>query len=292
MLPEPHASLGLGFLVGLRSALPSELDEQLRIVGLTHIVVASGFNLTILVRIARRLLARYSKYQAFAGSIILIFGFLMITGASPAIIRAAVVTILSLLAWFYGRRFQPVLVILLGAAVTAGYNPLFIWFDVGWWLSFLAFAGVLIIAPIVTKKLYRDKSPQMIVQVAVETISAQLVATPLILALFGKISMVALLANIMVVPIIPFAMLATFVAGMLGLLIPISLAAWIALPARIILGYIVTVTRFFALPSWAQRDLNIGWLSMIIIYGIIVVMVAIAYRRTHMSFEKIPSVVE
>lgn len=292
VLPEPHASLGLGFLVGLRSALPEDFDDQLRVAGLTHIVVASGFNLTILVRLSRRLLANYSKYQAFAGSLALIAAFLAVTGASPSIVRASVVTILSLLAWYYGRRFQPVLIILLGAALTAGYSPLFIWFDIGWWLSFLAFAGVLILAPLITARFYAERTPPVLAQVAIETTAAQIMATPLILSLFGEMSLVALFANVAVVPLISFAMITTFVAGLAGLAVSGGLAAWFAVPAQLVLGYIVSVTRFFATPQWAQQDVHVSGAGMLLCYAVVLCVVVVYYRHSRFAFESAPSVVE
>jgi len=292
VLPEPHASLGLGFLVGLRSALPKDFDNQLKLVGLTHIVVASGFNLTILVRLSRRLFEKYSKYQAFTGSIVLIFAFLAVTGASPSIVRASVVTILSLTAWYYGRRFQPLLLILLGASLTAGFNPLFIWYDVGWWLSFLAFAGVLILAPMITNHFYGSSKPPLLMQVAIETTAAQILATPLILAMFGKVSLVALIANIATVPIIAFAMLTTFVAGIAGMVFTGGIAAWFALPARLILAYIISATRFFASPSWAQKAVNLNVVGMVLFYVLTILAIIIFYKRTRFAFEKVPSVVE
>jgi len=292
VLPEPHASLGLGFLVGLRSALPKDFDNQLKLVGLTHIVVASGFNLTILVRLSRRLFEKYSKYQAFAGSIGLIIAFLAVTGASPSIVRASVVTILSLTAWYYGRRFQPLLLILLGAALTAGYNPLFIWYDVGWWLSFLAFSGVLILAPMITGRFFGNSKPPVLMQVAVETTAAQVLATPLILAMFGKVSMVALIANIATVPLIAFAMLTTFIAGIAGMALAGGIAAWFALPARLLLAYIISATRFFASPSWAQKAVSVNVVEMILLYVLIILAVIVFYKRTRFAFEKVPSAVE
>ncbi len=292
VLPEPQASLGLGFLVGLRSALPDDLDEQLRIAGLTHIVVASGFNLTILVRLARRMLAKYSKYQAFVGSIVLICTFLAITGASPSMVRASVVTVLSLLAWYYGRRFQPVLIILLGAALTAGFNPLFIWYDLGWWLSFLAFAGVLILAPLLSAQLYGQKLPPLLMQVAIETTAAQIMAMPLILYTFGDMSLVALAANIAVVPFIPLAMLATFVAGVAGLILSGSIAAWFAVPAQLVLGYIVSATRFFASPSWAQQAVGVNLAVLVALYMAALGLILVLRKKSKVAFEKLPSVVE
>ncbi len=69
-IPEPQASLGIGYLTGQKSALPTELSEALQIAGLSHVVVASGYNLTILVRLARRLFMRISKFvSALASSL-------------------------------------------------------------------------------------------------------------------------------------------------------------------------------------------------------------------------------
>jgi len=292
VLPEPQASLGLGFLVGLRSSLPEDLDEQLRIVGLTHIVVASGYNLTVLVRLSRRILAKHSKYQAFAGSIALMLVFLAVTGASPSMVRASVVTALSLLAWYYGRRFQPVLIILLGAALTAGVNPLFIWHDLGWWLSFLAFAGVLVLAPLISARFLRDKSPPLLAQVAIETLAAQLLTMPLILFMFGQLSVVALVANVAVVPLIPYAMASTALAGLAGMALPGGFAGWLAVPAQLLLSYVVSAIRLFALPSWAQREVGIDVVGLVLLYALILGGTTVLYAKSKVTFSKIPSVVE
>lgn len=291
VLPEPQASLGLGFLVGLRSALPEDFDEQLRIVGLTHIVVASGYNLTILVRISRRLLAKRSKYQAFAGSVALVLGFIAITGASASITRAAVVTLLSLAAWYYGRKIHPVLIILLGAALTAGVSPVFIWHDLGWWLSFLAFTGVLILAPLITRLAFSKKSPPLLMQVGVETLSAQVLALPLIMYVFGDFSMVALIANLAVVPLIPFAMIGVFAGGLAGLVSTV-IGAWVAVPANLILSYVVQITQLLASPSWAKQEVSLSTLGMVMIYLTVVAVGFGIYRRTGLRFRETPSVVE
>lgn len=97
-IAEPQASLGLGYLVGQRRALPPELDQALVIAGLTHVVVASGYNLTILVRLARRLFVRISKYLSALAATTMIVAFMAVTGASPSMSRAGLVSGLSLAA--------------------------------------------------------------------------------------------------------------------------------------------------------------------------------------------------
>ena len=83
-IPETEAALGLGYLLGLRRALPTELVEVLQIAGLTHIIVASGYKLTILVRLSRRMFVRVSKYLATLSASSMILGFMAVTGMSPS----------------------------------------------------------------------------------------------------------------------------------------------------------------------------------------------------------------
>lgn len=261
VMPEPEASLGLGFLVGQKASLPPDLVEQLKTVGLTHIVVASGYNLTILVRFARRLLSRRSRYLALAGSLLLVVGFVLVSGFSPSMNRAAVVTILTLLAWYYGRKFHPILLILYVAATSALLYPSYVWGDLGWLLSFAAFTGVLVMAPLLSKLIFaKGTEPGAFLRLIIETVSAEIMTLPIIIASFGYIPVLALLANVLVAPVIPFAMLLTFIAGLVGLVIPwLALLAW---PASIVIAYVVAIVENLASPPWARFavEVPLGWL--------------------------------
>ena len=128
-ISEPSASLGIGYLLGQKSALPNDLIEAMKIAGLTHIVVASGYNLTILVRIGRRLFARVSKYLAMITGVIMIVGFIAMTGLSPSMTRAGLVAGLGLWAWYYGRTFHPITLLGIAAAATVAVNPAYVWGD-------------------------------------------------------------------------------------------------------------------------------------------------------------------
>ena len=119
-LPEPLASFSLGLLIGQRTTLPKTLTDQLSVVGLTHIVAVSGYNLTIIILAVQKLLGKRSKYQAALLTAFLIGSFLMVTGFSASIVRAAIVSQLSLAAWYYGRTFKPLVILLLAATLTAG----------------------------------------------------------------------------------------------------------------------------------------------------------------------------
>lgn len=251
LLQEPLASLGLGLLLGQKSQLPPDFSDALKVAGLTHIVVASGYNLTILVRLARRLFEKLSRYQALLWGVIMIIGFMAITGWSASMTRAGLVAGLSLWAWYIGRRFHPVTLLLLAAAVTSLAYPPYAWNDVGWSLSFAAFAGVLLLAPLMQAYFYGTEKPRFVVQLLIETIAAQLATLPIMLGIFGKFSVIALLGNIAVLPLVPLAMLLTFVAGLAGIFVPLA-AGLLALPAQFLLGYFVGVINWTAHMPWAQ----------------------------------------
>ncbi len=278
-IPDPEASLGVGYLVGQRRALPADLVMALQFAGLTHIVVASGYNLTILVRLTRRTFARVSKYIAALSATLLIFCFLSITGMSPSMVRAGIVTGLSLAAWYYGRRFHPLVLLAIAMAATVMINPSYAWGDLGWQLSFAAFAGVMIVAPLGQRYFFGNKKPGTIAQIFGETIAAQLVTAPIIIMAFGQFSNVAILANLFILPFVPLAMLLTFIAGIFGALLP-SLAASLSMPAYWLLHYMVIVAKFFADLPWSISEVRPSWWFVVVVYGVIVGFCVYMWRKT------------
>lgn len=262
---EPAASLGLGYLTGQRRALPPELDTALKVAGLTHIVVASGYNLTILVRLVRRLFARRSRYLVMYFSVMLVLGFMMVTGQSPSMVRAAFVSLISLLAWYFGRKFHPVTLLAFAAAVTGLYEPSYVWGNLGWQLSFASFTGVMILAPLLQRYFFGDSKPSLVRQIVGETISAQIMAAPLILYAFGQISNVALISNVLILPLVPLAMLLTFITGTVGYLVP-ALVQMIGLPAQWLLDYMVWVAEKTASISWAQTQATVLFAGLVLAF--------------------------
>lgn len=289
-IPEPQAGLGIGFLTGQHTSLPESLVNDLRILGLTHIIVASGYNLTILVRFARRYLMKISKYTALLGSVFLIIGFMMVAGSSPSMTRAGLITGLSLAAWYYGRKIHPLVLLFFSAALTALANPAYLWGDLGWYLSFAAFAGVLILAPLLLDYFWGEREPNAILRVVVETFSAQILTAPIIAFAFGQYAPLALLSNLLILPMIPLAMVLTFIAG-IGSFFFSSLAAFVGYPARILLNYMtLIVDKLSGLPM-AQGEVTFPLGTLLAAYFSIIAVCIFIWRRTHHDFTQ-DSVVE
>lgn len=278
-LPEPVASFALGLLIGQRNTLPDDVNKQLSAVGLTHIIAVSGYNLTIIVRAVRRFGRKRSKYQTTILSILLILGFLLVTGFSASIVRAAIVSILSLGAWYYGRKFRPLLLLSLAAVLTAGWNPLYIWSDIGWYLSFLAFYGVIVLVPLVIKRFSPKKSPKPLTYLLLESTAAQIMTAPLILYIFGVTSTVALISNLLIVPLVPLAMLLALGAGLAGMLVSV-IAGWLAWPAKILLTYMLDIVSLLSRIPHAAISRSLPLASLICLYVVLAFISFVIWRKT------------
>ena len=243
-LPDKQASLGLGYLLGQKSGVDKSFQESLRTVGLTHIIVASGAHLGVLVGIARKIFGKFSRFSSLLSGLIFMFLFIGITGLSASMLRAGLVTGLSLIAWYYGRNVQPARIIFLVAAITLIINPAYLT-DLAWLLSFASFFGILIVAPILIKFFYNQtKKPGFIASTFISSISAALLCTPILLYFFGSVSLISVIANILILPTISIAMGLTFLTGLFAIFIPI-LANFIGQLDLLLLNYQISVVEFF-----------------------------------------------
>jgi competence protein ComEC len=283
VIGDPQSSLGIGYLTGQRTALPEDLNENLRILGLTHIVVASGYNLTILVRFSRRLFSRVSKYLSVLTGFLLVFSFILVTGLSPSMTRAGLVTGLCLIAWYFGRTIHPFILLCFAAGLTALINPSYVWGDLGWYLSFAAFGGVLILAPLIIHYFWGENRPNSLMQIVVETSSAQLMTMPIIALAFGQYAPLAIVSNLLILPFVPFAMIATFLAGISSLSFGAS-GKWLAQPAELILGYMTSIVEYLATVPIAIAEVDYSSAWLIASYALIATFALFLFRRTRHNF--------
>jgi competence protein ComEC len=268
-LPEPLGSFAMGLLIGQKVNLPDEIYQQLLMVGLVHIIAVSGYNLTIILRATNRAVGARSKRLSTLLGLALIVIFLLFAGASASIVRAAVVSSLALAAAYYGRNVKPLLLILLAAMLTGWWNPYYVWSDLGWYLSFLAFCGVMILAPMLLARMPRRLQGSLIFAMALETFCAELVATPYIIHVFGQTSLVGIVANVLVAALVPLAMLLSLLAGLAGMLVPV-LAGWIAWPAKLVLTYMLDTAKLLSdIPHVFVENMVLGLFELLAIYVVI-----------------------
>lgn len=176
ILAEPQSSLASGILLGVKRNIPDDFKEALSVTGTTHIVALSGFNVTIIAIILGSILANYfNKKKVFIISLLLIITFVLLTGAAPSVVRAAIFSLLIIFGKTLGRRADQTNLMLLAALVMVLFNPFILMDDVGFELSFLAFCGLLYISPfmkIILEKTIIRKTSKYFQDTLTETLSA------------------------------------------------------------------------------------------------------------------------
>lgn len=282
-IKDPEAALANGFLVGAQTSLPEKLDADLKLLGLSHIVVASGYNLTILVRFARRLFSRVSRFASLVAALLLVLVFMSITGFSPSMVRAAIVVVLSLLAWYYGRKVHPLTLLLLSAGISVLLQPSYAWGDVGWLLSFGSFVGVLILGPLLHSYFWHKKSAGFVRQLLIETLAAYIVTLPLVIFIFNRFSPLAIVANMVVLPLISPVMALTFIGGSVSLLLP-WLAKIIAYPAQLLLQYVTTIVGWLSDFPMASKEASFSAISLCASYAVMCLFMLFLWRRSGHDF--------
>lgn len=269
-LPEPLASFAMGLLIGQRATLPDDVKQDLLMVGLTHIIAVSGYNLTIMLQASKGLFGKSSKRMATFLALALIGTFLLLAGSSASIVRAAIVSVLSIAASYYGRSFRPLNLIMLAAVITAWANPFYVWSDISWYLSFLAFYGVMALAPAISARFRPGRQLSLVAMVALESVCAETMTLPFVLYTFGQMSLIGLPANVLVVALVPLGMLLSLVAGLAGMSAG-PIAGWFAWPAWLLLTYMLDIAHVLSrIPHIFLQNIGFSVVQMLLLYGFIV----------------------
>jgi competence protein ComEC len=213
---EPYASFMAGLLTGSRKGIPERLLEHFNRTGLTHIIAISGYNITIVITVISGMLFWLPLKWRFVPAVLAIAAFTLFVGASAAVVRAAVMGVLGLLALQVGRQSEVRLTIVWTVTCMLLWNPKYLWYDAGFQLSFLAVLGLTEVSPLLDRAFARIPHVLGMREALQMTIAAQLSAVPLIVLLFGRVSLIAPIANLLVAPFIPPAMLFGFLGTMLS----------------------------------------------------------------------------
>src|SRR3989344_4868384 len=272
-IPEPNASFINGILLGSRQNIPDDLKEAFNKTGTTHVLAISGYNIMIISEaILLGLIWFFRRRVAFWISVAVIILFVILTGASASVVRAALMGLLLSFANGYGRLYDQKNSIILAGAAMVWINPFVLVFDIGFQLSFAAVMGMIYIYPLIEAKfngavpiLFSTKSKLQnrgssisqlnlnnlgeigsgFKELVLMTLSAQIAVSPLLVYYFRNISLVALPTNILILPFIPVAMLTGFITGLAGM-VYLPIGQVIGYSAWAITSYQIWVVRLLS----------------------------------------------
>lgn len=279
MMPEPQAGLLTGILLGVESGIPRGLYEEFNATGTSHVIVISGFNISILAGIFVWLGTKTAgRRWAAPGAVSAIVLYTLLVGADSAVVRAAIMGVLYVLAMHFGRQSYALISLALSALLMSIANPYVLW-DVSFQLSFMATLGIITLAPPMQEKAlellarpFGEGRARRVLGVVNEAfivgLAAQIAVAPVIIYHFGRFSTVSFPANFLILPVQPAIMVLGGIATMLGMAwLPMGqVVGWFAwLP----LAWTVWVVRLMARFPYASVEVGRGgaWL-LVAIYAV------------------------
>jgi len=213
IFPEPQASFSAGLLLGSRKGIPKEVMEYFNQTGLTHIIAISGYNITIIIVFVSAMFGFLPRKSKMTVSIIFIIVFVILVGASAAVVRAGIMGIIGLLVIWNESKYNAFTALIFSGFLMSFINPAILLYDRGFHLSFAATAGIIIGND---KFKFVDKWIPDVLELRESlklTLAATFATLPIIVINFHRFSLVSPLANVLVAPLIPISMLFSFLAA-------------------------------------------------------------------------------
>ncbi|HIC88074.1 MAG TPA: DNA internalization-related competence protein ComEC/Rec2 [Anaerolineae bacterium] len=273
LLPEPEAALLTGILLGVETGIPRDLYDRFNATGTSHIIVISGFNITIIAGLlaasAGRLFGRRQAVYVILAGIGL---YVILVGADAAVVRAGIMGALAVIAIHLGRQSDAATSLFASAWLMTALNPFTLW-DLGFQLSFAATLGLILFTPPLeaaferglSRLLSTDKARRLIAllnDVLIVTLAANITTMPLVVYYFHRFSLISLLTNFFILPAQPYVM-TWGLAALATAFIFFPLGQVLAYVPYLCLAYTVWIVERMAVLPFASVEVGrfaVGWL--------------------------------
>lgn len=247
-------ALAQGLILGGSEGLSDQFKQAMKDSGTTHLVAVSGYNVSIItIVIFSAMRSLVSRRFALTSSVAILAVFCLITGGSSSVVRASIMGGMYLMSKALGRKVPPLHLLSMAAFVMVLLNP-FVVYDAGFQLSFAATAGLLLSIDIFSYLQKPSLSNVLFLTIA-QTLVAQIFTFPILIYQFHQVSMIAAIPNALLLPIVPLAMFAIFIAALSGA-INLYFGILIGFLGEVILRYFIFVINFFANVPFAKAQIG------------------------------------
>ena len=235
-------ALGISYLTGNKDELTALQKENIKNVGVMHLIAVSGTHLAIIAGILSLIFKHFSIIGKTYFVLIFCFIYAMMIGLSPSILRALVGLVLIMTIKYFGRNVSVYRVMVIIVSVCLIIRPEFV-NQIGFWLSVLAYFAIVKIVPLVTCYFYGTKDelkdlyrrPGFLAKSLTSSIVISVITLPISLYFFGKFTWLSILANMVLLPSLPIVMGSVGLIAVLGdlLIFGISLEKILIWPLKI-----------------------------------------------------------
>lgn len=272
VISEPNASLVNAIVVGDRHGVPQDILDTLRTVGIIHIVILSGYAITIVAESVRKFFSRLGFKTSLILASVSIILFAIMTGASAMVVRASIMALLAFLSRAFSRKHDVIRALAITLFLMVLWNPMILVFDVSFQVSMLAVAGLIFISPIFEKKFAKMSEKFGWREIFISTLSAQTAVLPYLLYVTGTLSLFSVPANILVLPILPLTMLFGLLSGVVGLISNILAFPFSAI-AYLLTSYELFVAKIFSVIPFSSVVIPMPFWAVVIIYTAMIFIV-------------------
>lgn len=249
-LPEPHSSLLNGLIFGSKLNSHTLFYSQVKRVGLLHLVVLSGINITLLATIITSATFRLGRKISLMIALMAICGFILFVGAEPPIIRAGFMGVLAFSGVLLGRKSFSLYALFLSFIFILIFWPKWIG-TISLQLSYAATLGITLFAKTTigkSEKFLENFKEEILAELRT-SICAQIFTMPIIFLYFREVSVIAPLSNLLVSWIIAPAMVFGFLTAILGKM-NFFLGLAPSYVSYVLVGYIIFVIKTLSPFSW------------------------------------------
>ena len=224
-VPAPESGLAQALLLGIRSELPQPVKESFRTAGMSHLLAISGLHVGVVMALtlgAASSIAGRNNPWAVLTTALVVWGYAVLSGLDPPVVRAAIMGSLFLAQGLLGRGIRGLTALLLAGAVMVLIDPLLLR-SLSFQLSFTAMAGVIVGLPIITALSAAATAPlsaagsgparwaqhglSLLIASTVISTTTSLATLPLVAWHFGEIPLMSVPATILAMPAMPAALL-------------------------------------------------------------------------------------
>ena len=271
-IPPPQEGILEALAFGEESNISQDWKEKLNITGTRHIAAVSGMNITIIASLIFSFILSlgFWRQHAFYLTIFLLSLYILMIGFPASAARAGIMGILLLTAQHLGRLSTAQRAVIFAGFLMLLMNPLLLRFDIGFQLSFLATIGLIYLQPIFYNWFKKIPNPKLfpLRTVLSATLGAQVFTLPILVYNFGRIPLLSLIPNILIVPMLAPITILIFIFGLAGIIFW-PLGFFLSLPVWFCLTYVVVLVDWFSKISFATLFVNVSWIWLIIAYLIL-----------------------
>ena len=218
-----QAALVSSLLIGYRYELSADIRDTFSEVGLSHILAVSGMHIgfvyMIMIVIFFPLLVNRFRRLGYLMIVLSLWVYAFVTGLSPSVVRATIMISILIGGKLFYLPYNSRNALFWTAIIMLCYSPMYI-YDVGFQLSFMAVWSIIIfyskVKSIIDKFLGKVPLINRLSPVISLSIAAQILSLPLSVYYFNIIPVWFLIANVMVVPVLPFIIGFSALAVLLG----------------------------------------------------------------------------